>query len=118
MAGVAADQPFNASGTRKAARVLSARRIFTTMAGVGIVAMVAAGCATSATSAAQVGDVSISEADIFARSSAVVSQYESSSETTAGLAAVSTLRGTAQSPLWRMADPILRRTVASEGGTT
>jgi len=74
--------------------VLSARRIFTIIAGVGIVGVVAAGCATSATAAAQVGDIAISEADIFARSSAVVSQYESSSQTTAGLAAVSTLNRT------------------------
>jgi len=74
--------------------VLSARRIFTIIAGVGIVGVVAAGCATSATAAAQVGDIAISEADIFARSSAVVSQYESSSQTTADLAAVSTLNRT------------------------
>ena len=74
--------------------MLSARRIFTTIAGVGIVALFAAGCATSATAAAQVGDVSISEADIFANSAAVVDQYESSSQTTAGLAAVSTLNRT------------------------
>jgi hypothetical protein len=74
--------------------VLSARRILTTIAGVGIVGLIAAGCATSATAAAQVGDVSISEADIFASSSALVSQYESSSQTTAGLAAVSTLNRT------------------------
>ncbi|MET0966241.1 MAG: SurA N-terminal domain-containing protein [Nakamurella sp.] len=74
--------------------MLSARRILTTIAGIGIVGLIAAGCATSATAAAQVGDVSISEADIFASSSALVSQYESSSQTTAGLAAVSTLNRT------------------------
>ncbi|MEP6561451.1 MAG: SurA N-terminal domain-containing protein [Nakamurella sp.] len=71
--------------------MLSARRILTTVAGVGIVGLIAAGCATSATAAAQVGDVSISEADIFNRSAAVVSQYESSSQTTADTSAVSTL---------------------------
>lgn len=79
------------SANRKAARVLSARRILTTVASVGIVGLIAAGCATSATAAAQVGDVSISEADIFNRSAAVVNQYESSSQTTADTAAVSTL---------------------------
>jgi len=74
--------------------VLSARRILTTAASAVIVGLAAAGCATSATAAAQVGDVAISEADIFARSSAVVSQYESSSQTTAGLESVSTLNRT------------------------
>ncbi|MET0967365.1 MAG: SurA N-terminal domain-containing protein [Nakamurella sp.] len=74
--------------------MLSARRFLTTVASVGIVGLIAAGCATSATAAAQVGDVAISEAEIFDRSSAVVSQYESSAQTTADTATIATLNRT------------------------
>lgn len=74
--------------------MLSARRFVTTVAGLGVVALFAAGCATSATAAAQVGDVTISEAAIFDRSAAMVSRYESGAETTADTSIVSSVNRT------------------------
>ncbi len=59
--------------------MLSARRILTIVGLIGVVGVSAAGCGTTAaTSAAQVGDVSISEAAIFDRTTAVVNQAQTS----------------------------------------
>ena len=56
------------------ARRFVTRRSLTVLACVAVVGFSSAGCATQATAAAEVGDVSISEALIFDRTSAVVQQ--------------------------------------------
>ena len=56
------------------ARRFVTRRSLTVLACVAVVGFSSAGCATQATAAAEVGDLSISEALIFDRTSAVVQQ--------------------------------------------
>lgn len=62
--------------------MLSARRVVAALAFAGVVAMTATACATPATSAAQVGDVAISEAAIFDRTTAVVDQAQAAGAVT------------------------------------
>jgi len=57
-------------------RVFSARRFVTALACMTVVGVSAAACSTSATSAAQVGDVSIAESTIFERSAAISDKVE------------------------------------------
>lgn len=59
------------------ARRFVARRSLTALAVTAIVGLTASGCATPATSAAQVGDFAISESEIFDRTSAIVEQIQS-----------------------------------------
>ncbi len=62
--------------------MLSARRVVAGLAFAVVVAMTGTACATQATSAAQVGDASISEATIFDRTTAVVDQAQASGAVT------------------------------------
>jgi hypothetical protein len=62
--------------------VFSARRFLSALAGVSLVGLSVAGCATSATSAAEVGNVAISESVIFDRTTAFVDQVQAANSTT------------------------------------
>jgi hypothetical protein len=74
--------------------VVSARRFVRTLACVGVLGLLVAGCANQATSAASVGDQAISEQTIFDRTSALAAQAQSSGGSAPDPAALAELNRT------------------------
>jgi hypothetical protein len=80
--------------TEKVPGVLSARRIVRAVAIVGVLGLTVAGCSTQATSAASVGDQTISEQVIFDRTAALAAQAQSTGGSAADPAALAELNRT------------------------